>query len=112
MPNWRKILVPYWSSQDSGSVLAGGYRLSDGCTDLAHIPWESTAHIVQYGCGRRHSGSLSSCLLYWRDEMSDVTKVTSFIVVDKPIAGKLRLEPEDLLQLVSGNLPPELQSAY
>jgi hypothetical protein len=79
---------------------------------MAHIPWESNAHIVQYGRGLKHSGSLSSCLLYWRDEMSDVTQVTSFIVVDEPVAGKMRLEPEDLLQLVSGKLPPELQSAY
>ena len=48
----------------------------------------------------------------WRDEMSGVRQVTSFVVVQDPVAGKLRLEPEDLLQLISGKIPPELQSAY
>jgi len=79
---------------------------------MAHIPWETHAHIVQYGSGLKHSGTLSSCLLYWRDEMSDVRQVTSFVVIEEPVAGKLRLEPEDLLQLISGRIPPELQSAY
>jgi hypothetical protein len=80
--------------------------------DMAHIPWESSAHIVQHGSGLKYSGTLSSCLLYWRDEMSDVTQATSFVVVDEPVAGKIRLEPEDLLRLISGKIPPELQGAY
>jgi hypothetical protein len=79
---------------------------------MEHTPWESAAHIVQYGGGLKHAGTLSSCLLYWRDEMSGVRQVTSFVVVQDPVAGKLRLEPEDLLQLISGKIPPELQSAY
>jgi len=79
---------------------------------MEHIPWESTAHIVQCGSCLKHSGTLSSCLLYWRDEMSEFRQLTSFIVLDEPVAGKLRLEPEDLLQLISGKIPPELQSAY
>jgi hypothetical protein len=79
---------------------------------MEHIPWESTARIVQYGDGLKHSGTLVSCVLYWRDEMSDVRQVTSFVVVEEPIAGKCRLDSEDLRQLISGQIPPELQSAY
>ena len=44
--------------------------------------------------------------------MSDIRQVTSFVVVEEPVAGKLRLEPEDLFLLISGNIPPELQGAY
>jgi hypothetical protein len=60
---------------------------------MEHVPWESTAHIVQCGSGLKQSGTLSSYLLYWRDEMSDVRQLTSFFVVEEPVAGKLRLEP-------------------
>jgi hypothetical protein len=38
--------------------------------------------------------------------------VTCFVAVEDPVVGKLRLEPEDLFQLISGKLPPELQSGY
>jgi hypothetical protein len=79
---------------------------------MEHIAWDSTAQIVQHGSGLKHSGTLSSCLLYWRDEMSDVRQVMSFVVVDEPVAGKLRLNPEDLLQMISGKISPQLKSAY
>jgi hypothetical protein len=81
---------------------------------LKHVAWNSPAKLVMSRDRAVFSGSLAMCVLYFRDQLSPVWKVTCHISLERDtVDGKSWLDPEEILDIMTSNeLPPELQSAY
>jgi hypothetical protein len=81
---------------------------------MEHIVWDSPATLVIGRNLTAYSGTLSNCILHFRDELSITRKVTCRITLARETAnGKTWLWPEDIYELMTAeDLPPELQSAF
>ena len=81
---------------------------------MEHIAWDSPAKLIIGRNQTAYSGTLSMCVLHFRDQLSITRKVTSCITLAREtVHGKAWLSPEDIYDLMTADeLPPELQAAY
>ena len=81
---------------------------------MEHTAWDCPAKLVIGPHHTAYSGTLSNCVLHFRDELPITRKVTSHIILTHDAwNGKTLLWPEDIYQLMTAeNLPPELQMAF
>lgn len=81
---------------------------------MAQIAWDSPAKLIIGRSQTAYSGTLSMCVLHFRDQLSITRKVTSFITLaSETVNGKAWLSPEDICELMMAEeLPAELQTAY
>jgi hypothetical protein len=64
---------------------------------LEHIAWESPAMLVMSRNRPIYSGSLATCVLYFRDQLSLTRKVVCHIALETGmVRGKTWLGPEDI----------------
>jgi hypothetical protein len=84
------------------------------CLALEHIAWNSPAKLILSRHRPVYSGTLSMCVLHFRDQLSVTRKVTCHIALERDtVLGKTWLGPEEIYNLMTAeNLPPELQAAY
>ena len=69
---------------------------------MRRIPWNSPAILVPPGNRDNIKGTLSSCMRYWRDELTPPDQNTAMIAM----GGGRWLEPNELLTLLP-ELPDE-----
>jgi hypothetical protein len=80
------------------------------CIAVDLITWNSPEKLIIGRNQTAYSGTLSMCILYFRDQLSITRKVTCHITLDRAaVGGKPWLNPEEILELMTvGNLPAEL----
>jgi hypothetical protein len=81
---------------------------------LEHIAWDSPATLIMSRNREVYSGSLSMCVLHFRDQLSVTRKIACRIALESgTVHGKTWLDPEEICDLMAAaDLPPELQAAY
>jgi hypothetical protein len=65
--------------------------------------WDSQANLYLYGREPVHTGTLGSCVTYWRDNLSAFGQTLSAISVTETAMTKSWLEPEDIIELANGH---------
>ena len=63
---------------------------------MGRIPWNLPAILVPPGNRDNIKGTLSSCMRYWRDEMTPAEQVAAMIAM----GGGRWIEPEELMALM------------
>jgi hypothetical protein len=81
---------------------------------VEHIAWASPAKLIIGRNQMVYSGTLSMCVLHFRDQLSITRKVTCCITLDQEtVRGKTWLCPEEIHELVMAeDLPAELRAQH